>query len=191
MSRSFKLLGVLVVTVLLQACVSYSKVAEGTQSIGDRFKFTTTSGWNNLSIAYGPAQQWTREGLTIDRLLVYPGIADSVVIHPASNDNKLKSIQFKSAMSLEEVVTMYQGMFSRDGSTVEITKISPVPFAGAKGIRFEFSMIRKSDEARISGITYAAIDAGKLYALVYQAPRLTFFPRDKDNVEAIARSAKL
>ena len=86
---------------------------------------------------------------------------------------------------------MYQGRFSRDGSTVEITKISPVPFAGGKGIRFEFSMVRKSDEARINGIIYATIDAGKLYALVYQAPRLTFFPRDRDNVEAIARSAKL
>ena len=41
-----------------------------------------------------------------------------------------------------------------------------------------------------SGVGYGTVSKGELFALLYAAPRLGFFPRHKDKVEQIARSAR-
>jgi hypothetical protein len=66
-----------------------------------------------------------------------------------------------------------------------------VSFGVEKGFRFEYSVVRRSDHAVLSGVGFGAVSKGELFALLYHAPRLAFFPRHQPRVEQIARSARL
>ena len=66
-----------------------------------------------------------------------------------------------------------------------------VDFAGQKGFRFEYALTRKVDNVQLLGLGYGTVSKGELFAIVYTAPRLTFFARHRDRVEQIAKSARL
>lgn len=42
---------------------------------------------------------------------------------------------------------------------------------------------------RLLGVGFGAVDKGELFSLLYNAPALTFFPRHRARVEAIAKTA--
>jgi hypothetical protein len=177
--------------VFLQACTSISKVEVGEQSIGDNFKFTANAGWNKISVAYGPAQQWTREGITLDRLLIYSGTESGSVMHPNQPGSKLKPIAFNANMQPDQIVEMFQQVFTVDGSDFKLSKTDQADWVGRKAVKFEFSSTRKVDNVKLMGVGYAHIQGGKLYAMVYSAPRLAFFPREQQGVNQMIASAKL
>ena len=102
-----------------------------------------------------------------------------------------KSFDFHAGMQPDQIVALFEGMLSRDGSTYRLTKLEPAVFGGAKGFRFEYALTRKVDNVQLSGVGYAAVDRGELFAIVYMAPRLAFFGRHAPTVEAIARSAHI
>ena len=78
-----------------------------------------------------------------------------------------------------------------DGSSFRLTKMEPSPFGGVKGVHFEFTRIRKVDNVVLSGEGWAAVSKGELFAMLYMAPRLGFFPRHAAQVQKIAMSAKI
>jgi len=94
-------------------------------------------------------------------------------------------------MQPDEIVALFEGMLTRDGSEFKLVKLEPAVFGGVKGFRFEYAVTRKTDNVVLLGIGYSAVSKGELFALVYQAPRLTFFSRHKHRVEQIARSARV
>jgi hypothetical protein len=177
--------------ILLQACVSINKVEIGEQSVGDNFKFSANSGWNKLSVPFGPAQQWTREGLGLDQLLIYVGTPTGTAIHPIAPGSKLKPVLFNSTMQPDQLVDMFKSIYALDGSDVQLTKTDSAAWAGRKAVKFEFSKTRKFDNVKLLGVGYAFVDNGKLYSMVYAAPRLAFFPRELPGVEQLMASAKL
>ena len=129
------------------------------------------------------------------QLLVYSGIkegeeitANTVAGRPEA---ERKTIKFRAAMQPDEVVSMFEAMFTRDGSTFKLEKLEPASFGGVKGFRFEYTFTRKVDGAQLRGLGYGVVDRDTLFAMVYMAPRLTFFPRHQARVEQMASSAKL
>lgn len=188
-----KKLYVIVLIALLSACATVNKVDSGKRAVGDRFVLTIEGAWNHIDFpGIKPAQAWTMEGLAIDELLIYSGIRDGQALHPEfSSDSKKKNFSFRSTMQTEEVVSAFEGMLSRDGSTFKLIKLEPFTLGGKKGFRFEYERIRKRDNVQQNGVGYGAVDKGELFALIYHAPRLTFFPRQFSRVEAIARSAQI
>jgi hypothetical protein len=94
-------------------------------------------------------------------------------------------------MQPDEIVSLFEGMFTRDGSTFKLARLEPANFGGRKGFRFEYGLTRKVDSAQLSGVGYGVVDSGELFAIIYLAPRLTFFPRHKQRVERMAMSSKL
>jgi hypothetical protein len=190
-NRLIKLFAIVSLLSILQACTSISKVEVGEQSIGENFKFTANAGWNKISIAYGPAQQWTREGITLDRLLIYSGTESGTAMHPNQPGSKLKPIAFNSNMQPDQLVEMFQQVFTNDGSDFKLSKTDRADWAGRKAVKFEFATTRKIDGVKLMGLGYAHIQGGKLYAMVYSAPRLAFFPREQEGVNQMMASAKL
>lgn len=188
-----KKLCLLVLLVLLSACATVKKVESGNRGIGERLVVNIEGNWNHLDFpGVKPAEVWTMEGVTVDEFLIYSGIKDGQVMHPdAPVSGQKKNVVFRSGMQLEEVVSMFESVLTRDGSTFKLLKLEPYPFAGRKGYRFEYERIRKVDNVQQLGMGFGAIDKGELFALLYQAPRLTFFPRHKDRVEAIARGVAI
>jgi hypothetical protein len=179
----------------LAGCVSVAKVESGEHTIGERLSVNLTGAWNHISMpGIGPAETWTMEGLPVDQLLLYSGLKDGEAIHAtrrSGSDTAKKNFEFHSSMQPDQIAALFEGMLSRDGSTYRLVKLEPAVFGGARGFRFEYALTRKVDNVQLTGVGYAAVSRGELFAIVYHAPRLAFFARHAPTVEAIARSAQI
>lgn len=181
---------VLVLVLFLAACASVSEVKTGENNLGDRLKLTLDGPWNQINAPnIGPAQLWTMEGITLDEMLIYTGLKDGQPVHAQGRDSNAKNFIFHSKMEPSEIVGLFEGMLTRDNSTFKLTKLEPENFGGLKGFHFEYSLIRKGDNVQLSGMGYGTVSKGELFAIIYQAPRLTFFPRHKSTIEHLASSA--
>ena len=181
----------LVMLIALGGCVSVSKVETGTRPVGERMTVHLEGPWNHINApGMGPAETWTMEGLTVDRLMFFSGIRDGQVVHPEGPGGaQLKKFSFRSSMQPDEIVTMFEGMLTRDGSTFKLVKLEPANFGGLKGSRFEYAVTRKNDNVQLSGFGYSSVSKGELFAVLYMAPRMGFFPRHAPGAELIGRSA--
>jgi len=185
-----RLLAALAIAALV-GCASVNKIESGDQNIGGRMSVHLEGAWNHVSApGMGPAQTWTMEGLPVDQLLIYSGLRDGEAVH-AGGGGAAKSFSFRSTMQPDEVVTMFEGMLTRDGSSFKLAKLEPISFGGERGFRFEYALTRKEDNVVLSGVGYGTVNKGELFALLYFAPRLTFFDRHRGRVEQIARSARV
>jgi len=179
------------VVVLAGCAAPVTKVDSGEQTVGDRLQVSLEGPWNQVRApALAPAQVWTMEGLPLDQLLVYSGIKNEQLIH-AEGPASRKNFAFRSSMQPDEIVALFEGMLTRDGSSFKLVKLGPASFGGTKGFRFEFALTRRVDNVQLSGVGYGVVSNGELFALLYQAPRLAFFARHQPRVEQMARSARL
>ena len=180
-----------IVLLALSGCVSVAKIESGDKKVGERMTVSIDGAWNHVNApGMGPGETWTMEGLPIDQLLLYSGLKDGQAIH-ATSGGSAKSYVFRSGMQPDEIAALFEGMLSRGGSRYKLIKLEPMAFGGGKGFRFEFALTRKIDNVELSGVGYGAVSKGELFAIVYMAPRLGFFPRHAGRVEQMARSARV
>ncbi len=178
--------------LVLAGCVTMAKVDSGDRTVGDRLTVSIDGAWNQLQApGLGPAQTWTREGLTVDQLLLYSGIKNGELVHAPGRTGKEKEFAFRAGMMPDEIVAMFEGMLTRDGSSFKLTRLEPSPFGGLKGFRFDYVLTRKVDNVVLSGMGWGVVSKGELFAIIYMAPRLVFFSRHAAQVEKIALTAKV
>lgn len=179
--------------VVLTGCVTVSKVQTGDRVVGDRLMLSLTGAWNRVNAdGTGPTETWTMEGLPVDQLLVYAGLKTGEPIHDtAVGETGKRTFSFRASMQPDEIAALFEGALTRDGSRYQLMKIEPSRFGGRKGFRFEYTLTRRLDNVQLSGVGYGAVSNGELFALVYMAPRLTFFDRHAPAVERIAQSARV
>ena len=178
--------------VALAGCAAVAKMESGEQTIGERLVVHLDGAWNHVTApGIGPAHLWTMEGLPIDQLRIYAGIKDGEAVHQPDTSGNRKNFSFRSSMQPEDIVAMFEGMMTRDGSVFTLNKLEPMSFGGQKGFRFEFSLIRKVDSVQLSGVGFGTVAKSELYAMLYAAPQLGFFARHQRSVEQMARSAWL
>lgn len=178
---------------LLAGCVSIAKVEKGDRAIGSRMVVAIEGPWNHVNApGMGPAETWTMEGLPVDRLLLYSGLKDGEAIHTTTQrGGSAKRFVFRANMQPDEIVALFEGMLTRNGSRFELTQLAPVTFAGQKGFRFDYALTRKIDNVQLRGLGYGTVHKGELFAIVYMAPQLAFFARHKERVEHLAAAARL
>lgn len=178
--------------VTLAGCVSVAKVETGDHVIGDRLAIRIEGAWNHLqSPGLGPAQTWTMEGLPVDQLQIYSGIKDGELVHARGSDPKQKDFAFRANMQPHDIVAMFEGVLTRDGSSFKLVKLAPADFGGLKGFRFDYVVIRRVNNLVLSGVGWGAVSKGELFAILYMAPRLGFFERHVGRVEKIALGARV
>lgn len=176
----------------LAGCVAMAKVETGDRTVGERLTVKIEGAWNHLQApGLGPAQTWTMEGLPVDRLLLYSDLKDGELVHAPGGGGKSKDFAFRAKMQPDEIVTMFEGVLTRDGSSFKLLKLEPSTFGGLKGFRFDYTLIRKVDHVVLSGVGWGAVSKGELFAMLYMAPRLAFFSRHAAQVEKIAMSARV
>lgn len=189
-----KKIAVWIMVLALTACATATKIDSGARDI-DGLRLVLDGAWNEISAPNmnGPHRQtWTMEGLPVDQLLIYSGLKAGEEIHPDTQvGGSTKVFKFKPDMQPDQIVALFEGMLTRDGSTFKLLKLEPAPFGGGKGFRFEYNLTRKSDNVELSGLAGAVVNKGQLFAVVYQAPRLVFYPRHRENVDRIIQSARL
>lgn len=183
----------LLVALVLAGCAAVSKVASGEAVVRDRLAVTVDLPWNQFDRGLNnDTPTWTHEGITVDALQFYVGIKDGGLIAPTPTDGKgVAPLAFKSAMQPAEIVALFQGLLTRDGSSFTLDKLEPAEFLGQRGFRFEYSLVRKFDDVRLLGVAWGAVRNGELFVIHYSAPRLGFFPRYVGEAEKVARSARV
>ena len=185
--RSLRL-AALACVVALAACAQLTQVASGDAVVGGKLSVHTDIAWNQFEHNV-PVPTWTLDGVTVDTLQFYAGIADGAEIQHAAD--KQRPLTFHATMQAADIASLYEGLWTRDGSAFTLDKLAPATFVGAKGFRLEYTLVRKIDDVRLKGVAYGAVRDGKLYMINYSAPRLTFFPKNIAKVEALMQSARV
>jgi hypothetical protein len=192
LAKVFRLLSLTAIAVVVQACVSMASMDGATQSFGSRMSVSFPNGWNKLSLKMGAAEILTREGIAVDQMIVYSGIQEGTDLLPPSriNPNRPKII-YKKVNSPNQLQPLFQALMTGEGSQLTMEKVAPAELDGRKAIRFEYGLIMKTTNARMQGIAVATIDKDELFMVGFTAPRLVFFPRDKENFERVLASVKI
>jgi len=168
-------------------------VDSGEKLVKQRLVVEVATPWNQFERgAFAQVPMWTHEGITVDALQFYVGLKNGELIAPTPKEPKgQRDLAFKSGMQAAEIVALFQGLWTRDGSSFTLDKLEPAEFVGEQGFRFEYTLLRKLDEVRLQGVAWGAVRNGELFAITFSAPRLAFFPRYKAQAEAIAASARV
>lgn len=192
-----RLLSVLLV-MLLSACAAPVVKVEGEQIVNQRMAVTLVDAWNKVALpdSKQPYDLWTQEGLAIDQLRLWAGIRSgqsltAPVPNRSSGQKAPRVPTYTAGMPPDQLVTLFETMYSADGSIVNMAKVESADFAGAKGVRFEFAVTRKSDDVQLRGVAWVAIHKNELYAASFVAPRLSFFQRLLPKAERVVRSARI
>lgn len=188
----------LLLAIALAGCTSVAKV-EGEQVLNSRLTVQTGEVWNTVSLANSsqPYQVWTQEGLWLDHLRLWSAIRPGEVLHrrgsgslmPGGKAPRLPT--FQAGLALDQLVNLFENVYSADGSIVTMTRVEPAAFAGQPGVHFEFAMVRMADGLPLLGEGWAAVRNGELYAATFVAPRLSFYARLRPQAEAVVRSARI
>lgn len=192
MKRTHFLCTLLLASALLTGCVAVTKVEVGQAVVKDRLSVKVESAWNRFEQGMpDDAPTWTADGFSVDALRFYVGVKDQQELGKNAPQAKAQPLIYRTSMQAAEVVGLFQSLMTRDGSTFVLDKLEPYDFAGGKGFRYEFSMIRKSDSVQMKGVSYASVRNGELFMMMYTAPRLSFFAKRQAQIERMAQSATI
>ena len=188
---------VVAAVLLLSACASTVRI-DGEQVVRERMIVTVSDAWNMVKFPGGeqPYDAWTQDGLPLDHLRFWVAVSDGKpLMNPlpkaAGAAEAPRVPTFTKGMQHEQLVKLFESLYSADGSLVSVSKVEPSNFAGAKGVRFEFTVISKGSEVNSLGVGWASVHNDALYAATFVAPRLHFFPRLFPRAEAVVRTARI
>lgn len=186
----------LALLAMLAACTTITKV-EGDQVVHEKLSFKVTAAWNKVSPpgSRQPFDTWTQEGIFLDELRIWAAIkpGDTMVVPPPARagEKAPRVPTFTAGMGAEQLVSLFETMYSMDGSLVKITKVEPALFAGENGVRFEFTVARKRDDVQLLGEGWVRVHKGELYAATFVAPKLSFYARLAPKAEDVIRTARI
>jgi len=168
-----------------------AKVEPGEHVVGDRLVIELQGPWNQFNQGVD-VPTWTVEGFTVDRLQFFIAIKDGEPIAKRPHgEAQQRPLTFHASMKAHEVVALFEGLYTQDGSTFTLERIDPITFLGVPGFKYSYTQIRRADDVRLAGVGYGAIRNGELTLINYSAPRLGFFPRYQVQIEQMALSARL
>jgi hypothetical protein len=188
----------LLAAVLLAACTTIAKV-EGDQVVNGRLAVTVPTAWNKVQTPWGdePYDTWTQEGMPLDHLRFWGGVASGqplmrkpTVFFRARGEKDARVPTFKAGMSPEKLVSLFEELYANAG-TVRLTRVEPTLFAGEKGVRFEFTLMRRFDDLTLHGVGWVAVKEEKLFAATFVAPKLGFYQRLQPMAEAVVKTARI
>jgi hypothetical protein len=172
------------------------KVEPGQVTVKEALSLNTANAWNRfelgkqyLSVAPGAAEVWTQDGVTLDALAFFVGVAQGETLGRAIAGKKLP--QFRSTMTAGEIVELYEQMVTQDGSAFALKRVAPGRFGGQPGFRFEYTITRKSDNVLLKGVGQGAVVKGKLYLAAFTAPSIYYYDRHLPQVEPLLASAQI
>jgi len=198
-----KRLALLLLALALAACSSMRRI-EGDEVVNERLLVHVSSAWNRVSDPWevDPYDTWTQEGIPLDHLRLWGGVRPGqplmtkpAVFSRAADARDPRVPTFRPGLSPEKQVALFEALYATAG-TVAITKVEPTVFAGQKGVRFEFTLARRSDDLNMRGVGWVAVRPDpvwgeELYAATFVAPRLGFYERLLPMAEAVVKTARV
>ena len=188
----------LLLALAMAACTTIAKV-EGEQVVNAKLAVSVPAAWNKVTDPWEnePYDIWTQEGIPLDHLRLWGGlksgkalVAKPTVLFRAPGEKDARYPTFTAGLAPDQLVSLFEALYANEG-VVNITRVAPDVFAGAKGVRFEFTLARRADDVMLKGVGWAAVHKDELYAATFAAPRLAFFDRLLPMAEAVVRTARI
>ncbi|MBK8631330.1 MAG: hypothetical protein IPN84_14390 [Sphingomonadales bacterium] len=153
---------------------------------------TPDKAWNKGARPGRLSESWTLDGLSINELTFYGGIADNTTLFREVDKTNRPLPRFSKTMLLPDIIQLFESSYRVALTTPLFTveTVEPAPFAGADGFRFTYSFA-VADEVKRRGEARGAIIGGKLYMVTYEAPRIHYYDRDYASFVKIAESARI
>ncbi len=188
----------LLLALTLSACMTIAKV-EGEQVVNGKMQVQVSAAWNKVNSAWDrePYDMWTQEGVPLDHLRLWAGVPSGKTLvtkptvwfrSPGEKDPRFPT--FDAALPADKLVNLFEAIYANEG-VVNITRVEPTVFAGARGVRFEFTLARRVDDVILKGVGWVAVHQGEMYAATFAAPRMSFYPRLLPMAEAVIRTARI
>jgi hypothetical protein len=151
---------------------------------------TPDQSWNKGERPGRLSEGWTMDGLTINELTFYGGIADNKTLFREVDKTNRPLPRFSKTMLLPDIAQLLETSYRVALGTplMKIEAMEPAPFAGSQGFHFAYSFTTEDDVKR-KGEARGAIINGALYMITYEAPRIHYFARDLGSFNKIADSA--
>ncbi|MDB5860372.1 MAG: hypothetical protein JWQ76_4061 [Ramlibacter sp.] len=198
-----KTLATLLLALALAACSIMTRV-EGDEVVNESLLVHVSDAWNRINDPWeGESYDtWTQEGMPLDQLRIWGAVKPGQALmnrpqfYSRGADSKEPRVPtFKAGLPAEKLVSLFEELYANEG-VVTVTKIDRDSFAGQPGVRFEFTLERRSDDLTLSGVGWVAVRSApatgeELYAATFMAPQLSFFPRLLPMAEAVVKTARI
>ena len=172
---------------LITACVQYSLVKAEKVAIGDLYTVDAQIAWNKKT--EGKTEIWTVDGPLLQELRFIKGIEDGDALFRSRAGQKLPP--FKSKMTAIEIKELFETSLAQIGvARLKTLNLRPGRFGKVPGFRFEFTYVLKNGLEK-QGFALGAVIAESLHMIIYSGTRLHYYPKHKDDVEALVRSIRM
>lgn len=189
MNRKFFIAGLV---ILLAGCSHYSLKKADTHKIGSSYAIQTPVEWNKFN--QSKVEIWTRDGTVLNELTLFEGISEGNTLFPIPYwDKKQLALapKFAPGMRANDVMEFVLASFSqRKVDAIEGHNLRPANFGSLRGFRFEVTYVNQPG-MEMKGMLIGAIEEDKLHLVMFNAPKLHFFDRDKELVEQIMGSIEI
>lgn len=150
--------------------------------------------WNRMQKRPGRnAESWTLDGMPLNELTFYGGIADNEALFREPNRRDRPLPRFAATMLVPDVVQLFESSYRLAGGSALFTVdgVGPATFAGRPGFRFGYRFVVQGEDVRRRGEATGAIIAGRLYMITYEAPIIHYYAKNLEDFRAVAATARL
>lgn len=154
---------------------------------------TPSRDWNRLDVRLGKnTEHWTVDGEQLNDVTFFAAIEPGKPLVRERSKKREPLPKFTAATLLVEVPELLETTWRtyKHSGMFKMTGIEPGLFLGADGVHFTYEFVDQ-DELPRRGEARAAIIAGKLYMISFEAPRLHYFAAGVEDFRKLADSARL
>lgn len=190
------LMGMVIGLVGTPALAGYKLVSKGVPVAVAKSTLTVTPSvdWNRLGARPGRnAESWTLDGLTLNDLTFYSGIANDTTLFRDAKKKTAPLPRFSSTMLAPDIAQLFESSYrvSIGTSLMSIDGVEPATFAGKPGFHFTYTFVIQGEEVRRKGEATGAVIGGKLYLITFEAPVIHYFDATRDAAKIVVDSAKI
>ena len=196
MSRLIAALAVTLIVALLPSAAMAHKLREQgvAVSIADS-SLTVTPGrdWNRLDGNVGKhTETWTLDGGQLNDLTFFAGIEPGKPLVRERSKKREPLPKFGAGTLLVELPELFEATYrtAKQIADFRVTDVQPTRFLGQDGVMFTYEYVDQ-DQLTRKGEAHAAIVAGRLYMIGFDAPRLHYFERNIGDFHRIVQSARM
>jgi len=167
----------------------------GETSVG-ALKIDVSGSWNLLATdakALPPKAIWTRDGLNLDRMLIYADVADGQTLFK-ERDKGAALPKFQADMLPNELVAFTESylskMFGEGQAIVESSNLRPQRYGQINGIGFDVA-IAPAETAYYKGTVGAFVADQKLYLMIYIGADPYYYDKHRAAAQQMIASAHL
>ena len=181
--------------MLCGCATGYTLVSPGAVTVSG-IEITADAGWNRLpshqlSWASGATHVWTRNGLSLDRLVLIPDVEAGESIY--RNDSNTDYPVFQAGMSSDDIVELVDKTIevAQGGNHTVVTtrQVRRQRFGADDGILFDLHAV-VHDGPDYLGLAGAFVADGKLNIVYFLGASPHFYESQADSAEAIIASAR-